>query len=274
MRPLAAALRNLRQRARPAHEPVPSQRLRTQGLLRRRKATRPNGRPPYAGETPPATPYPRGPRPLRDPQPPARPGILGYGLGVRSPRSVRFGPRKGSVRRVGPFPPPLPGPRWCGGLGAPAFPRLSLLASVAAQWGRAQHSPAHLALWALPVWTDAHLGGVLEPLDFPPLWSLSFPTETSLGAVPASPDASGFWPLPAQWERGSQLLLPTPPLAAASHKSGRGMGRGREVVSGPLGSPHPLLLPTLTAGQRRGGLSAPSGFSPTAPSGFLPPTTG
>lgn len=76
----------------------------------------------------------------------------------------------------------------------------------------------------------------MEPLDSPAL-VLSFLTETSLGAVPASPDPSGFWPLPAQWERGSQLLLPTPPLAAASHKSGRGVGRGREVVSAPLGSP-------------------------------------
>lgn len=39
-------------------------------------------------------------------------------------------------------------------------------------------------------------------------------------------------PLPAQWEPGSQLL-PTPPWAAASRKSGRGPGAGRGCLSAP-----------------------------------------
>lgn len=146
-----------------------------------------DGRSTLVRPRPPATPYPRGLRPLRDPQPPARPGILGYGLGVRSPRSVRFGPRKGSVRRVGPFPPPLPGPRWRGGLRAPAFPRLSLLASVAAQWGRAQHSPSQCrqmrtwgASWSL--WT-------------PPLWSSHSSRRPRWGQSqhPQTPPASGLF---------------------------------------------------------------------------------
>lgn len=232
-----------------AHSPRPHlgsrQRLRTQGLLRRRKAARPRQRLQFPVR-------PAGSRPLpelvRSPTPPLKPHC--------------------TIPMPGPPASALPGGREEGGLrpgsglGFAAFP-------IAARW---RVSALHSRLAARPLRSAAAQwgGGALEPPEFLPQllrWASHSPRGPLGGRPQVSPALT-----PSLHDGHGVLSSPTDRTsAAASHLSGQGQGEGR-------GSRRPREPPPdLPQAPRRATVWMHQhplrGFPQQRPSGSRPPPT-
>lgn len=230
----AQPLSGITARARPAHKPVRPPRLRTRGLLRRRKAARPSRRLQFS-----VRPQRSRSRPASSAPPTAPRWPVGPGPGSRRPRAppAHFGPPGGTARRVGSSRVPAPGCRPGLGSRGPAF-RGSAHQPPSQPGAGVSTFPSHLAPWALPM-EAAAARSPRDPAPAGPLASPS-PTRTSLppSLHPQTPPASG--PGPACRGRASQLPLATSPLAAASHLTGRGGGAEGGSLSTRSGDPFPF----------------------------------